>query len=293
MRVATRDQGKRNVSGRATVGDAIQRAIQRAIQGGIYGAIRNAPAQVGGTVPPTWAVRLRPPGRDRYVFPVHSTFSGIRRRMDRATFGCEPTGYKHVPSGFWAPAARRSRWSAPCERSFPGNLNRATIARPRRVPRRNMSAPPHTLPHMDTHLALDGFEITCDTTDAEIDAQVLAVCRHRAAEMDATIAAEGEELRTKWRFELLEMRDNCAPGEAEEHPEHFLSRLVPHADGCSLWWAPFEVSADTSNAAIEVVVDGGIDRWGADERSERRHQLTDCADAWTAELQRLRDERRQ
>ncbi len=154
--------------------------------------------------------------------------------------------------------------------------------------------PPHTLPHMDTtHLALDGFEITCDTTDAEIDAQVLAACRHRAAEMDAAIAAEGEELRTKWRYELREMRDNCAPGEAEEHPEHFLSQLVPHADGCSLWWAPFTVTADTSDTAIEMVVDGGVARWGADGRSEKRHKLASYADAWTEELRRLRDERRQ
>ncbi len=152
--------------------------------------------------------------------------------------------------------------------------------------------PPHTLPHMDTtHLALDGFEITCDTTDAEIDAQVLAACRHRAAEMDAAIAAEGEELRTKWRYELLEMRDNCAPGEAEEHSEYFLSRLVPHDDGFSLWWAPFEVSADTSDTAIEMVVDGGVDRWGTDARSEKRHRLAAYADAWTEELRRLRDER--
>ena len=111
--------------------------------------------------------------------------------------------------------------------------------------------------------------------------------------MDAGIAAAAEELRTRWRYELREIRDNCGPGEAEEHREHFLSRLVPHPDGCSLWWAPFQVSAETSAAAIEMVVDGGVDRWSGDERSARRHKLASYADAWTEELRRLRDERRQ
>lgn len=146
--------------------------------------------------------------------------------------------------------------------------------------------------HRDTHLTLDGFTVTGGTTDAEIDRQVLVVCRHRAAAMDAAIAAEGEALRAKWTGELQALRDGCGDGDALEYPEHFLSRLVPHDDGHSWWWAPFTVSTETSDAAIEMVVDGGVDRWAADARSDKRHQLAPYADAWVEELRRLRDGRR-
>lgn len=136
---------------------------------------------------------------------------------------------------------------------------------------------------------LDTAAVTAATTDTEIDAMVLAACRRRAAEADERIAAAGEAKRAVWEAEVREMRDELEPGEADEYPEHFLSRLTPHADGVTWWWAPFTVTADTSDTTIALVTAGGVDRLTADDRADARHALAADADAMTAELRRRRD----
>ncbi|MCB9441145.1 MAG: hypothetical protein H6523_12965 [Mycolicibacterium sp.] len=136
---------------------------------------------------------------------------------------------------------------------------------------------------------LDTAAVTSATTDSEIDAMVLAACRLRAAEADARIAAAGQAKRVMWEAELREMRDDLEPGQSDDYPEHFLARLSPHADGHTWWWAPFTVTAKTSDSAIALVTAGGVDRLTADDRSDARHRLAAEADVWTAELRRRRD----
>lgn len=143
----------------------------------------------------------------------------------------------------------------------------------------------------ESRLPSGEFTITGTTSDTEIDGQVLAALNRRATVLDEKIAARGEELRLLWLSQLHQLRETCEPGETEWLDENHLSREVPWHGGTRRWM-PFEVTDGTSDAAIQLVVDGGVDRHCADARADRRHLLVTYADAWTAELRQLRDERR-
>nr|WP_046284146.1 hypothetical protein [Mycobacterium sp. UM_NZ2] len=102
----------------------------------------------------------------------------------------------------------------------------------------------------------------------------------KVAAADAEIAARAEELRAQWTAELTVLRDQCGPDGLAQHDEHFLSRLVPYGGGASLWWAPYQVTSETSDAAIALVVDGAVRRYAADAQSDARHEIADGG-VWT------------
>lgn len=138
-------------------------------------------------------------------------------------------------------------------------------------------------------LPTDEFTVTAELTDAEIDALVLAALMRRARTIDNQIEARGEDRRLRWSSELHQLRDGCGPGGEAWHAEHYTSREVP-LHGRSTVWQPPRITAETSNAAISLMVDGAVERWCADARAEKRHVLSRYADRWTAELRALRDE---
>lgn len=133
------------------------------------------------------------------------------------------------------------------------------------------------------------FSVTAETTDPEIDALVLAALMRRARVIDNRIEARGEDRRLRWSAELHQLRDGLGLGDEEWHEEHYTSREVPW-HGRSTVWQPVRITAETSNAAISLIVDGAVERWCADARAEKRHVLAGYADRWTAELRQLRDE---
>lgn len=138
-------------------------------------------------------------------------------------------------------------------------------------------------------LPADEFTVTAATPDAEIDALVLAALMRRARVIDNRIEARGEDKRLRWSAELHQLRESCGPDDEQWYEQHYTSREVPF-HGRSTVWQPVRITAETSNAAISLIVDGAVERWCADARAEKRHLLAGYANRWTAELRQLRDE---
>lgn len=51
----------------------------------------------------------------------------------------------------------------------------------------------------------------------------------------------------------------------------------------------FTVTAETSDTAIDLIVEAGVDRRAADDRAHNRHDVARFATAWTLELRAMRD----
>ncbi|ULP48041.1 hypothetical protein [Mycolicibacter virginiensis] len=102
------------------------------------------------------------------------------------------------------------------------------------------------------------------------------------AAADAEIAARATELRAQWTAELTRLRERCRPGDLAEHSEHFLSRLEPSGPR-SMWWAPYRVTSETTDAAIALVVDGGVRRYVADAESDARYEISGGG-SWSREM---------
>lgn len=141
------------------------------------------------------------------------------------------------------------------------------------------------------HFALDNFTVTATTTDAEIDAAVAEAAERRVAAFVAKTADRAELWRREWIAELQALRDEATEsGEPLEHEEHFTSRLepVPGTTNAAAW-TYFTVTAKTSDTAIALIAEAGVDRRAADDRAHNRHDVARWADAWMAELRQLRD----